>query len=56
MIVVAAIRFLRTARQIDDQTVWPGTGSRVDIALAVLLALLGGALFFYLAHVIGSGS
>jgi putative membrane protein len=56
MIVVAAIRFLRTARQIDDETVWPGTGSRIDIALAILLALLGAALFLYLARVIGSGS
>jgi putative membrane protein len=54
MVVLAAIRFVRTAKQIDDERVWPGTGSRVDIALAALLALLGIALFLYLIHTIGA--
>src|SRR5579862_5936031 len=32
-----------------------GTGSRIDIARASLLALLGAALFFYLSHVFAAG-
>jgi hypothetical protein len=31
-----------------------GTGSRVDIALAALIVLLGGALLVYLSHAIVS--
>jgi putative membrane protein len=54
MIVLAALRFVRIARQIDDEKVWPGTGSRADIALAALLALLGIALFLYLVHAVGA--
>ena len=50
MIVLATIRFLKTAKEIDDAKVVPGTGSRLDIALATLLALLGAALFFYLSN------
>ena len=54
MVVLAAVRFVKLAKLIDDERVWPGTGSRVDIALAGLLALLGMALFFYLLHAIGA--
>ena len=50
MIVVAAVRFLATARDIDSEDIRSGTGSRVDIALAALMALLGIALFLYLSH------
>ncbi len=53
--VLAAFRFMRTAKEIDDSAVVPGTGSRIDIALAALLALLGVALFFYLSHAFTSG-
>ena len=53
--VLAAFRFMRTAKEIDDSTVVPGTGSRIDIALASLLALLGVALFFYLSHAFTAG-
>lgn len=54
MIVLATLRFLRTARQIDSDEVVPGTGSRIDVALAALLTLLGTALFFYLYHAVTS--
>src|SRR5215469_15894709 len=54
MVVLATLRFLRTARQIDSDEVVPGTGSRIDIALAILLTLLGTALFFYLFHAVTS--
>jgi putative membrane protein len=50
MIAVAALRFLVTARKIDSADVQPGAGTRIDVALAVLLVLLGSALFLYLSH------
>lgn len=52
MVVLATIRFIRTAREIDRDRMVPGTGSRIDIALAALLTLLGTALFFYLYHAV----
>jgi len=50
MILVAAGRFARNAGEIDDEKVFPGTGSRVDLALATLLVLLATAFLFYLSH------
>jgi putative membrane protein len=50
IIIVAAVRFLITARNIDSEDMRRGPGSRIDIALAALLALLGCALFIYLSH------
>ncbi len=50
IIVLSGLRFLRTAKEIDDPDERPGTGSRLDIALATLLTLLGVALFLYLSH------
>lgn len=52
MVVLAALRFLKTAKEIDSAKLVPGTGSRLDIALTALLALLGLALFFYLSHAV----
>jgi putative membrane protein len=54
MIGVAAWRFARTAREIDADTVHPGTGSRTDLALAALLILLCAGLLFYLYHALGA--
>lgn len=50
MIIIAAARLFITARKIDSDNIHPGTGTQMDIALAVLLALLGVALFLYLSH------
>ena len=50
MIAIATIRFVRTAKEIDDARTHPGTGSRVDLALAALLFCLAGGLLFYLVH------
>jgi uncharacterized protein (DUF302 family)/uncharacterized membrane protein YidH (DUF202 family) len=50
MILIAVHRFVRTAKEIDDQGIAPGTGSRTDLALASLLVILIGALLFYLVH------
>ena len=50
MVAIAGIRFFQIAKQIDSPQSLPGTGSRLDLALAALLVLLGCALFFYLSH------
>jgi putative membrane protein len=50
MVGIAAARFVRIAKNIDREDMRTGTGSRIDIALAGLLVLLGCALFLYLSH------
>lgn len=50
MIAIATVRFVRTAKEIDDKRTHPGTGSRADLALAALLFCLAGGLLFYLVH------
>jgi putative membrane protein len=45
MVGIAAARFVITAKNIDREDLRPGTGSRIDIAFAGLLVLLGCALF-----------
>ena len=52
MIAVAAWRFARTAKEIDDDQQHPGTGSRIDLALAALLIFLSAGLLFYLFHAV----
>jgi|WetSurMetagenome_2_1015567.scaffolds.fasta_scaffold494390_1 putative membrane protein len=56
MVILATIRFLRTRSEIDDPAPRLGEGSRLDLALAAMLLLLGGALMTYLvANLIGRG-
>jgi putative membrane protein len=50
IVAIAATRFLATSKAIDSEALLPGPGSRLDLALAVLLGLLGCALFVYLSH------
>jgi putative membrane protein len=50
MVGIAAARFVVTAKNIDREELRPGTGSRIDIAFAGLLVLLGCALLLYLSH------
>ena len=52
MIIVAAARLFITGRKIDSENIHLGAGTELDIALAALLALLGGSLFLYLSHAI----
>lgn len=52
VMVMAAIRFRRTAMDIDRPENVADTGTRVDLALAGLLTLLGGALFVYLSYTV----
>jgi putative membrane protein len=54
MTAIAAIRFLKTRKAIDSPELHAIAGLRLDVALAALLALLGLALVFYLAHAIVS--
>src|ERR1700757_2917202 len=42
--VIAAVRFFKTAKEIDAEEVVPGPGVRFDLALAALLVLLGCSL------------
>jgi putative membrane protein len=50
IIVVAILRFVRTAKAIDSDDEVPSTGERFDVGLAALLGLLGVALFLYLSR------
>ena len=52
MIVVAAFRFRKTAKDIETEETVPSPGERTDLALAVLLVLLGLALFLYLSRAV----
>jgi putative membrane protein len=48
--VLAIIRFRHTSLDIDSADTRPGTGDRMDIILAILLVILGAALFVYLSY------
>jgi putative membrane protein len=52
MIVIAGARFVKTAKNIDSEKEVPGLGERFDLALAVLLGLLGMSLFLYLSRAV----
>jgi len=48
--VLAIIRFRRTARDIDSDERRPGPGEQTDVTLAGLLVMLGAVIFVYLAY------
>jgi putative membrane protein len=50
MMVVAAIRFHRTAVAIDAEELRPGPGTGPDLMLVAMLLLLGAILFVYLIY------
>jgi len=52
MIVIAGFRFVRTAKGIESESEVPSTGERFDLALAVLIGLLGASLFLYLSRAV----
>jgi len=56
MMVFAALRFRRTAADIDAAEVRQGPGNRADFTLVGLLVLLGAALFVYLVYTLVSGT
>lgn len=49
MIVLAGVRFVWTAQAIEAEEETPSPGERFDLGLAALIALLGVALFLYMA-------
>ena len=51
-IVIAGLRFRKTAKDIESEDAVPSPGERFDLALAVLLVLLGLALFLYLSRAV----
>ena len=55
MMSIATARFLRTARKIDSADQHLAVGSRFDVALSVLLTLLGGSLLVYLGQRLFNG-
>ena len=52
MMVFAAVRFRKTALDIDAKGVRPGPGARLDITIVMLLLLLGATLFVYLIYTV----
>lgn len=52
MMVLAAIRFRRTARAIEAEDVRPGPGTWLDLTLILLLLVLGVILFGYLIYTV----
>ncbi len=52
MIVLAGVRFVKSAKDIERATDVPGPGERFDLALAALIGLLGIALFLYMSHAV----
>ncbi len=52
MIVLALLRFRKTAIEIDSAELMPGSGEQLDEALAALLAVIGVALFVYLTYTV----
>ena len=51
-VVIAGFRFVTTAKAIDTDETMPSPGERFDIALAVMIGLLGASLFLYLLHAV----
>jgi putative membrane protein len=49
MVSLAVSRFVINMKRIDSADLEPGAGSRIDVVLAVLLFLVGCALFIYLS-------
>jgi putative membrane protein len=49
-LVLAIVRFRKTAREIDSENRQQGPGERLDITLGGLLVLLGTAMAVYLAY------
>jgi putative membrane protein len=52
MIAISAFRFTRTAKHIETEDAVPSPGERFDLALAVLLGLLGASLFLYFSRAV----
>jgi putative membrane protein len=52
MMVVATVRFRQVGKDIDADVIRPARGTRMDIALVLILLGLGGTLFAYLLYTV----
>jgi hypothetical protein len=52
MIIIAGMRLAKTAKNIETDTEVASTGARFDLALAVLIGLLGASLLLYMSHAV----
>jgi putative membrane protein len=52
IIVIAGVRFVRTAKDIDSNAEVASPGERFDVALAGMIGLLGAALLLYLSRAV----
>ena len=50
MIIIAGVRLAKTAKDIETDIEVASTGARFDLALAVLIGLLGASLLLYMAR------
>jgi putative membrane protein len=55
MIIISGFRFARTAKGIESEKEVPSSGERFDLALGVLIGLLGASLFLYLSRAVAPG-
>jgi len=51
-IVIAGFRFAATAKAIETDETMPSPGERFDLALSILIGLLGVSLFLYMLHAV----
>jgi putative membrane protein len=52
MIVIAGVRLAKTAKDIETDIEVASTGARFDLALAVLIGILGASLLLYMSHAV----
>jgi len=52
MVAISAVRFVSVAKMIDSAQSRSHFGTRLDVALAAMLALVGMALFLYLSNAV----
>jgi putative membrane protein len=52
MIVLAGLRFVKTGKDIESEQVVASPGERLDLALALLIGLLGVSMLLYLARAV----
>ncbi|HWX36278.1 MAG TPA: DUF202 domain-containing protein [Steroidobacteraceae bacterium] len=52
MIIIAGVRLAKTAKDIETDIEVASTGARFDLALAVLIGILGASLLLYMSHAV----
>jgi len=52
MITIAGVRLAKTAKDIETENEVASTGARFDLALAVLIGLLGASLLLYMSNAV----